>query len=129
MRVVAAVIQDQDTFLACRRAPHKSLAGKWEFPGGKVEALESDEQALAREILEELGVNVKVKHLLITTSQNYVETQIEMFTYLALLDSERPTHSSDHDQLQWLTLDELSDYEWAALDVPVVGKLLETFNR
>lgn len=59
--VVGAVIILDDSVLACRRAPFKSQAGLWEFPGGKVEAGESPEEALRREIIEELGVPVEVK--------------------------------------------------------------------
>lgn len=129
MRVVAAVIRDQERFLACRRAPHKSLAGKWEFPGGKVEKLETDEEALEREILEELGVEVTIVQFLMETSQKQSESTIEMFTYLARLDSERPTQSSDHDLMKWLSLSELSQYDWAELDIPVIKKLLALFNR
>ena len=55
MRVVAAIIESNGELLACRRASHKSLAGKWEFPGGKVEPGETEQQALVREIREELG--------------------------------------------------------------------------
>ena len=128
MRVVAAVIQDKETFLACRRAPHKSLAGKWEFPGGKVEPLETDEEALEREILEELGVEVTIEQFLIETTQNQGESTIEMFTYLSRLVAERPIQSSDHDQMKWLPLNELSQYDWAELDVPVIERLQEIFN-
>lgn len=129
MRVVAAVIRDHERLLACRRAPHKSLAGKWEFPGGKVEPLESDEGALAREIQEELGVGIIVEEFLIETSQYHGEKLIEMFTYLATLGAERPTQSSDHDQMKWLSLNELSQYDWAELDIPVIERLQELFNR
>lgn len=129
MRVVAAVIQDQERFLACRRAPHKSLAGKWEFPGGKVEPLETDEEALAREILEELGVEVNIEQFLIETSQIQGASTIEMFTYLARLDSERPSQSSDHDLMKWLSLRELIHYDWAELDIPVIEKLQARFSK
>lgn len=129
MRVVAAVIRDQERFLACRRAPHKSLAGKWEFPGGKVERLETDEEALTREILEELGVEVSIQQFLIETSQKQGDGKIEMFSYLARLTSELPTHSSDHDQMKWLPLNELSFYDWAELDVPVIEKLQAIFKK
>ena len=128
MRVVAAVIQDQQRFLACRRAPHKSLPGRWEFPGGKVEPFETDEEALTREILEELGIEISIRKFLIMTSQKFGESQIEMCTYLASLVDERPTQSSDHDQMQWLPLNELSHYDWAELDIPVIEKLQDIFK-
>ena len=123
MRVVAAVIRDQDTFLACRRAPHKTLSGKWEFPGGKVEAGESDTQALIREIREELGVEISVGDFIAKSTIETSETLLEMYTYFAELVSDRPTSSSDHDELRWVELENLNDLEWPVLDLPVVDAL------
>lgn len=128
MRVVAAIIESDGEILACRRAPHKSLAGKWEFPGGKVEAGETDEAALTREILEELGAVVNVTELVETTFSNTNEMSIEMASYRCGLNSARPTQSSDHDKLIWLGLDELRTLDWAELDIPVVEKLLSSTN-
>lgn len=123
MRVVAAVIQDKGKFLACRRASNKSLAGKWEFPGGKVEPGETDKKALEREIKEELNVQISVGKLL-TISINDLGTEvIEMYSYLAELDGDRPFASSDHDQLVWLSRNETAALDWAELDLPVVRAL------
>ena len=126
MRVVAAIIESDGEILACRRATHKSLAGKWEFPGGKVEAGETEESALAREILEELGAVITVWQLVETTFSTTNGLSIEMASYLCRLNGERPTQSSDHDKLLWLGLDELQTLDWAELDIPVVEKLIST---
>jgi 8-oxo-dGTP diphosphatase len=128
MRVVAAVIRSDGQTLACRRAAHKNLAGKWEFPGGKVEAGETDEAALAREIKEELGANVVVEELVETTFSNANGLNIVMASYRCRLIDERPTQSSDHDLLLWLAVDELQTLDWAELDIPVVQKLRSTTN-
>ena len=124
MRVVAGVIHSGGKFFACRRASHKSLAGFWEFPGGKVEAGESDQQALARELGEELGIEVVVRDFICKSSSDVNGTEIEMFTYFCELRSEAPTVSSDHDKLVWATRQELTDLQWPPLDVPVVEALL-----
>ena len=124
MRVVAAVIQDLDKVLACRRAEHKNLPGKWEFPGGKVEPNETDREALVRELSEELGVDIIAEELVETTFSTSPE--IEMASYKCRLLGDRPTQSSDHDQLLWLHLDELETLDWAELDIPVVQKLIST---
>ena len=124
MRVAAAVIEYDGRFLACRRAEHKSLAGKWEFPGGKVEAGETDEEALKREIFEELQIEIEVGALV--TRSRSLSTSIEMHSYFATLKSGFPSSSSDHDELRWLSADELSELEWPELDVPVLEVLRST---
>jgi 8-oxo-dGTP diphosphatase len=83
-----------------------------------------DQDALIREINEELGVQVIVDELVETTFSAASGLNIEMATYLCRLIGERPTQSSDHDKLCWLALDELQTLDWAELDVPVVEKLL-----
>ncbi len=128
VRVVAAIIESDGEILACRRATHKSLAGKWEFPGGKVEAGETEESALAREILEELGAVITVWQLVETTFSTTNGLSIEMASYLCRLSGERPTQSSDHDKLLWLGRDELQSLDWAELDIPVVEKLRASAN-
>jgi 8-oxo-dGTP diphosphatase len=124
MLVVAAVIQHKGLVLACRRAEHKSLAGKWEFPGGKVESGETDEEALKREIFEELQIEIEVG-VLVAKSRSQ-SSSIEMHSYYASIKSGLPSSSSDHDKLRWLRVEELSELEWPELDVPVVEMLLAT---
>jgi 8-oxo-dGTP diphosphatase len=126
MRVVAAVIQIGDEFLACRRAPQKNQAGKWEFPGGKVEPGETDAQALIREIREELTVDVHVGDLVAESRSISGPQEIVMYTYFAQLISRKPTQSSDHDKLLWVSKSELESLDWADLDVPVIQVLSKT---
>jgi 8-oxo-dGTP diphosphatase len=125
MRVVAGVIRDQGRFLACRRGGNHELAGQWEFPGGKVEPGETDQQALAREISEELGVTIVVEDFITQSTLPRGLGSIEMFTYFARLEGLRPSSSSDHDLLEWVAVEELPFRTWAALDIPVVGTLLK----
>ena len=123
MRVVAAVIRDNGEFLVCRRGANKELAGKWEFPGGKVEVEESDQAALVREIHEELRVAIVVEDFIVASSMPRGLGTIEMFTYFARLESSRPLNSSDHDRLEWLKKEELYGLDWADLDIPVVHSI------
>lgn len=120
LKVVAAVIRDNGHYLACRRSGNHELAGKWEFPGGKVEDNETDEIALTREIFEELGIEVIVEEFITKSSIPRGLGQIDMSTYFARLKTGRPSQSTDHDQLVWFTSKELSDLDWAQLDIPVV---------
>ena len=122
-RVVAAIIVRDGEYLVARRASHKAMAGKWEFPGGKPEPGETDEIALIREIQEELGVEIKiVRHF--DTSITY---GIELACYAAELVGAAPTTSTDHDQLRWLKESELSSLDWAEADKPAVKRILIPF--
>ncbi len=124
LTVVAAVIFDEDQILACRRAPGKAAAGKWEFPGGKVESDESPAQALVREIREELGAPIRVLTLLRTDTTRVAERDIELMCFRAELVGPRPTQSTDHDLLAWVRGDQLGALDWAAPDLPMVQELI-----
>jgi 8-oxo-dGTP diphosphatase len=124
IRVVAAVITDDEgRVLACRRAPHKSLAGLWEFPGGKVEPGESDEEALVREIHEELGVQIEVGNHLATSVNKAGDLDIELVAFRATLSEGEVTGSSDHDSFLWLSADELDSVVWAPADQPLLANV------
>ena len=126
MRVVAAMILRTDVsgvqrVLAGRRTAPPALAGRWEFPGGKVEAGESDEEALVREIREELGVDIAITAPF--------GNQLPMIggdgvwqPYLATVRSGEP-QTLDHDRLLWLSADELAGMRWLSSDVPVLEPL------
>ncbi|MEV8214727.1 (deoxy)nucleoside triphosphate pyrophosphohydrolase [Leifsonia sp. NPDC077715] len=124
--VVAAVIRSDDggRVLACRRAPGKDAAGRWEFPGGKVEAGEAPEAALAREIGEELGVGIRVGALLDRTVTVRPDGRaIDLACYDCRLDGAAPVTSTDHDDLRWVDPAELEELRWAEADLPVVRML------
>ena len=108
--VVAAIIQDEHgNYLACKRAHHKQAAGKWEFPGGKPEDGESLENALVREIDEELGVQIKVVRQFDRTTTG----EIDLVCFVAELNGEKPSQSTDHSELRWVPENELSKLDWA----------------
>jgi|SRR5210317_1806060 8-oxo-dGTP diphosphatase len=122
--VVAAIIQDDaGQYLACKRAPHKQAAGKWEFPGGKPESHETLEDALVREIDEELGVQIKVLRQFDRTTTG----EIELVCFVAELTDEKPTQSTDHSELRWVPENELSGLDWAEPDLPALKRLLIPF--
>lgn len=121
--VVAAIVEHDGLFLACRRRPERG--GQWEFPGGKVEAGESVDAAVARELREELDVAVVGGEVFTTVEHG----ELRIIFVLASLADERPTQSTDHDQLEWLALDELSSVDWADADRAAVEQLVATRDR
>jgi 8-oxo-dGTP diphosphatase len=127
LRVVAAVIVREGCVLACRRNPDRSAGGKWEFPGGKVEHAEAPEEALVREIREELGVDIEVGELIHRATTSTESADVDLSSYEARLTGIMPTRSTDHDRLRWMPVDQLSKLTWAPPDRPVV-ELLERFD-
>ena len=124
IRVVGAVFVDGNRFLACRKAPGKSLAGMWEFPGGKIEEGETHKEALAREIEEELSVIATVGDKVTTTVYEYDFATIELTTFLCTKESGQLV-LSDHDVTRWDTPAQAHELEWAPADIPAV-KLLSS---
>lgn len=123
LRVVAAVFQTGSHVLACKRKPEKAAGGKWEFPGGKVEAHESAEEALRRELIEELDVHVKTVGDLIWRETTTTSTQsIDLACYWVETDT-FPNSSTDHDELRWCFVEELAQLDFADADKPAVREI------
>jgi 8-oxo-dGTP diphosphatase len=120
VRVVAAIIERDGKYLGCRRAPGKSLAGMWEFPGGKVEPGETDQHALVREIHEELDVSIAVKEFVAESIQDAAGTAIHLLGYRCSLAHAVPSASTDHDVLFWFKPEEVNFETWAPADVPLL---------
>ena len=141
--VVAAVVTDGDEILVCRRGPHIGQAGRWEFPGGKVEpgdesipladgldtetpellgcAVREDPiDALVREVQEELGVGIRVTGHLSTDDTHVGDRIIRLACYRAELEGDRPSESTDHDELRWVGAGDLDQFWWAEPDLPAV---------
>ncbi len=126
--VVGAVIIVDDSVLACRRAPFKSQAGLWEFPGGKVELGELPEEALRREIMEELRVPVVVERFVGAGEFQMTDVLIRLDCYRCFLEGEIPIRSNDHDQLAWLKIHQLYKVAWAPADIPVLKAVEALLN-
>ncbi|MEH7383459.1 (deoxy)nucleoside triphosphate pyrophosphohydrolase [Bacillus sp. JJ1533] len=121
--VVGAVIIKHDKILCVQRGPKNILPLKWEFPGGKIEKGESPEEALQREIKEELLCEIEVGSQIDETAHEYDFGIVHLSTYSCKLIEGAPT-LTEHVALQWLTPVELSSLDWAPADIPTVHKLI-----
>lgn len=122
--VVAAVIQFEDKYLCVQRNVSKFdyLSLKYEFPGGKVELNETPEQAIIREIQEELNMEVSITSHLITVDYDYPDFSISLNTFLCKTQS--PVFELlEHVDSKWLRSSELDQLDWAAADLPIVAEL------
>lgn len=119
--VVGAAIVRDGRVLAARRSAPRELAGQWEFPGGKVEAGESERAALMRECREELGVDIVPGERL---AEAPIRPGLVLRLYRATLLTGEPAALQDHDELRWLALDELESVAWLPADRPLLPHLL-----
>ena len=123
VEVVAAVIQKDNKIFCAQRNLSKSMGGKWEFPGGKIEIGETKEEALVREIKEELDSDIVVDKYLMTVEHDYSTFHITMHAYLCTLVKGELTLKEHNDSI-WLTKEELLSLDWAEADMPIVNKVL-----
>ncbi|QNP70429.1 (deoxy)nucleoside triphosphate pyrophosphohydrolase [Streptomyces roseirectus] len=123
--VVGAALVDSGRLLAARRSAPPSLAGCWELPGGKVEAGERTEDALVRELREELGVDAEV--LSRVPGEWPLRSPYVLHVHFARLreGSSSPAPLEDHDDLRWLASGEIWDVDWLDQDVPAVREVVE----
>ena len=121
--VVAAVIEDASgRVLLAQRPAHKHLALKWEFPGGKVDAGESPEVALARELHEELGIAIENLRPLPRFTHDYGTVVIDMIPFVCrLVPGSAAPHAHEHADLRWIAPAQLRDFDLAPADWPVVA--------
>jgi 8-oxo-dGTP diphosphatase len=118
--VVGAAIVRAGRVLAARRTEPASVAGRWEFPGGKVEPGETDAESVVREVEEELGVRITVDRWL-PGEEPIGETYL-LRVALASMDDGEPT-PTEHDAVRWLAADELDDVDWLDGDRPFLMEL------
>ena len=122
MNVVGAVIRRDELILCAQRGPGGGHAGLWEFPGGKVEPGETHQQALMREIAEELGCHITVGNLITVTDDQSGSTSITLHTYECTITSGEPA-AHEHARIAWLHTDELMTLQWAPADIPTVERI------
>ena len=127
IEVVAAVIRKGDKIFATQRG-YGEWKDWWEFPGGKMEGRETPEEALKREIREELSTEISVDDLLCTVEYDYPKFRLKMYCFLCSLTSEA-LQLNEHEAARWLTKDELESVRWLPADLEVVEKIKDALNR
>lgn len=123
IRVAAAVIINKDKIFATQRG-YGEFAGGWEFPGGKIEAGESPQEALVREIKEELEMDIKAGSLINTVEYDYPSFHLSMDCFFASIVQGTPM-LKEHEAAKWLTRDTLDSVDWLPADQGLIEKLRE----
>lgn len=121
IEVVAAIIQKENQYFATQRG-YGEFEGMWEFSGGKIEPGESPEDALKREIQEELGIDIGVKEFLCTTEYDYPSFHLTMHCYICCI-KEGEVELREHKAARWLRSEELGSVEWLPADKDVITRL------
>ena len=122
--VVAALIWDENRFLACQRPAHKARGLLWEFVGGKVEPGETREQALIRECQEELAVKVAVQDVFMEVDHVYPDLTVHLTLFNASITEGIP-QKIEHNDLRWITVEEIDQYPFCPADEEILRRLKE----
>ncbi len=126
--VVGAVLVRDGRILAAQRGEGMSLAGRWEFPGGKIEPGETPQETLRREIVEELGCRIEIGELVARTEHAYDFGLVDLSTYWCRLIDGEPA-LTEHAAIVWADAEELAALEWAPADVEAVETILAERER
>ena len=122
IEVVAAIIRDAEGRIFATQRGYGEWKDWWEFPGGKMEAGETPEEALKREIREELSTEISVDKFFCTVEYDYPSFHLTMYCYLCSLLTEA-LHLNEHEAARWLSKDELECVEWLPADWQIIGLL------
>ena len=126
-QVAAAVVYLSGKILITRRSPGEKLAGMWEFPGGKLEADETPQTCIVRELREELGIESDAGEILTTSLYTYPGGTIELIAVLVSLRS-TALKLQVHDLAEWVLPNELLRYDLAPADIPIAEEIIRTYG-
>lgn len=128
VKVVAAVLRQDGRILIARRVRGHRFGNLWEFPGGKIEGNETPEEALRRELEEELGIVARVGDFLCASRHDYGDFAVELLAY----EAERVSGEillTDHQEVRWVAPPDLCGYDFPEADRPIVRVLAEGTGR
>lgn len=127
IHVVGAAIRDGERILAAQRSQIMNEALKWEYAGGKVEAGETHQEALKREVYEELGIRVVVKGLIAVGYSEVNGKRIILHVYEAEIIEGIP-EAREHLQIKWVYFNEIPGLDWAKADIPACNELVKRYG-
>ena len=122
IKVTAAILVKDNKIIIAKRGPDDRLADKWEFPGGKIEINETPEQCLKREMKEEFDIDVSVGEYLGSSIYHYDHISIELLAYRTYW-KDGEINLKDHDEFKWISLEQLSEFDFSPADLVFVEKL------
>ena len=125
--VVAALIRQGNKFMICQRPAHKARGLLWEFVGGKVESGETKEQALIRECKEELDIFLSVSDVFMDVVHEYPDLTVHLTLFNATIAEGEP-QKLEHNDIQWITPNEISNYKFCPADVEILAKICEVYK-
>jgi 8-oxo-dGTP diphosphatase len=123
LRVVAAVVRRGDTLLITRRPDRPGRAGQWEFPGGKVEPGEAEEDALRRELREELGCDARVSRLLLRHAHAYPDLEVDLAFYACAFPPGAEPQALGVARIAWAKVGTLAGYDFLEADRAVLADI------
>ena len=126
--VVAALILRGNKFMICQRPAHKARGLLWEFVGGKVEPGETKEQALIRECQEELAVTLSVGDVFMDVVHEYPDLTVHLTLFNATIAEGEP-QKLEHNDIQWITPSEISNFEFCPADDEILHRIKEEYNE
>lgn len=126
INVVGAVLTQGTKILAAQRGEGMSLAGMWEFPGGKIEDGETPQEALRRELEEELLCSAEIGEKVETTEYEYDFGIVILTTFFGTIVDKEPT-LTEHSEVRWVEAAELGNLPWAPADIPAVDRVVAHF--
>lgn len=124
VEVVAALIWRDDRFMICRRPENKARSLLWEFVGGKVEIGESKEEALARECMEELDIEISAERVFCDVIHEYPDITVHLTAFESRIVSGEPK-LIEHMDMRWITPEEIHDYDFCPADKDILEKIME----
>ncbi|MCK4764829.1 MAG: 8-oxo-dGTP diphosphatase MutT [Candidatus Aminicenantes bacterium] len=122
IQVTAAVIIQNRKILIAQRKKDRHMGLKWEFPGGKIRPGETPEACLVRELQEEFSIETQIRQFFLRSVHHYHDKSIELISFLVEYKAGK-FELHDHEEIKWISRDELKNYDFAAADLPIVEKL------